>query len=217
MAKKEALIRKTLDKSKNVKYLNKKLSLRNYLTIYLENESGVKIYDRDEINQVATKFYEKLYDSEENSTVPPSEPSIQLEELAEFCPFLSSEVEMVVNRLKKEKAPGRDGIRNEHIKAGGRILIEALTITLFNKIMDSNSIPTEWKHSDIILLHKKGSRHKINNYSRISLSPTISKIFSKLLELRLRKTLEFHQPPEQAGIRQNFSTLDHLHTINQIL
>ncbi len=35
--------------------------------------------------------------------------------------------------------------------------------------------------------------------------------------MRIRNFLEIQQPPEQAGFRKNYSTLDHLHTINQII
>ncbi len=57
----------------------------------------------------------------------------------------------------------------------------------------------------------------MENYRPITLSPTIAKIFSKLIETRIQNTAKQQQPIEQAGFRKSFSTLDHLHAINQII
>ena len=43
------------------------------------------------------------------------------------------------------------------------------------------------------------------------------KIFSKIITKRVSKELDENQPPEQAGFRAGYSTIDHLQTINQIL
>ena len=45
----------------------------------------------------------------------------------------------------------------------------------------------------------------------------MSRIFSKVLTNRLKTILESEQPQEQAGFRSGFSTIDHLHTINQVI
>ena len=41
--------------------------------------------------------------------------------------------------------------------------------------------------------------------------------FSKALEKTLRPILMAQQPIEQAGFRKHYSTIDHLHTINQLI
>lgn len=56
----------------------------------------------------------------------------------------------------------------------------------YNRILKSKEIPTDWKTSDIILMFKKGKKHKIENYRTITLSSTPSKIFSKLIEQIIR-------------------------------
>ena len=69
----------------------------------------------------------------------------------------------------------------------------------------------------MILIYKKGSGHIINNYRPISLAPVVAKIFSKVLEARMRSILNEQQPREQAGFRKGFSTIDHLQVINQLI
>ena len=43
------------------------------------------------------------------------------------------------------------------------------------------------------------------------------KLFTKILQNRLKKELDAQQPREQAGFREGFSTTDHLHAINQLI
>lgn len=74
-----------------------------------------------------------------------------------------------------------------------------------------------WRLFDIILIFKKGHKYKLDNYRPISLSSIISKIFTKLIEIRFEEQLIYQQPREQAGFRKNFTTIDHLHTINQVI
>ncbi len=105
---------------------------------------------------------------------------------------------MIVKNLKNNKSPGEDKITNEHIKVRGQKLIKMLT-HLFNGMQRTSYIPKQWKYSNIIVIFKKGGRHKIENYRPISLSPTIAKIFSKLIEKRISAFVISHQPLEQAG------------------
>ena len=71
--------------------------------------------------------------------------------------------------------------------------------------------------SKIILLFKKGAKKDIKNYRPISRMVTIAKIFSSMLDFRLRGYLDFTQSPCQAGFRKVFSTTDYLHAINLLL
>jgi hypothetical protein len=59
-----------------------------------------------------------------------------------------------IARTKNGKCPGEDGIHNEYLKMGSDFLIPTIT-NLFNQILETEEIPTEWKQSTIILLHKK--------------------------------------------------------------
>ena len=42
------------------------------------------------------------------------------------------------------------------------------------------------------------------------------KVFSNILLQRMIRTLDFHQPHEQAGFRVGYSTIDHLQVVNQL-
>lgn len=54
----------------------------------------------------------------------------------------------------------------------------------------------------------------MNKYRRITLIPTIYKIFRKLIQQRIKRNIEDYQAEEQAGFRKNRSPLD---VVNQLI
>ena len=60
----------------------------------------------------------------------------------------------------------------------------------------------------IIPLHKSGSRYTTNNYRPVSLLSTISKVFEKLLYVKLEKFLSRNDviTKQQLGFRRGYST-----------
>ena len=55
------------------------------------------------------------------------------------------------------------------------------------------------------------------DYRPISLLNNIYKLFTKIITNRITRTLDENQPREQAGFRRGFSTIDHLHAVNQLI
>ena len=81
---------------------------------------------------------------------------------------------------------------------GSDLLIPTIT-NLFNQILETKEIPTEWKLSTIIRLHKKGPKDDINNYRPINLLSNLYKLFVQIKTKRMSKILDENQPVEQAG------------------
>ena len=78
-------------------------------------------------------------------------------------------------------------------------------------------MPEIWNEAIIILLHKKGDQKNISNYRPLRLLNNIYKLFTKIITNRITRTLDENQPREQAGFRRGFSTIDHLHAVNQLI
>ena len=210
--KKNDMIGRILDTTKSIKSIKKNLRLGKSWTVQLTDKAGIKHYNRDSINRIATNFFRELYREEGRIDLP----EINLKGEEKIPEFLIEEVEQITKNLKNNKANGHDRITNEQIKYGGKSLNKKLT-ELFNNILYTQTIPPEFNLSDIILIYKKGDKSDINNYRPITLSTALSKIFSKLIESRVRTQLNQQQPREQAGFRKNYSTTDHLHSINQLI
>lgn len=174
-------------------------------------KSGKIVTKRKDIIQLATDFYQSLYKSnnqeELNNTKVKSEeePSI-----------LNEEVKKSILSQEMDKTPGPDKIKNEILRGTIDEVCPLLT-KIFNEILRTGSIPSQWQEAHIILIHKKGDKEDIANYRPISLITNIYKIYSKIILNRITRTLDENQPIEQAGFRKNFSTIDHIHTIKQII
>ncbi|EYB83496.1 hypothetical protein Y032_0334g2838 [Ancylostoma ceylanicum] len=78
-------------------------------------------------------------------------------------------------------------------------------------------IPDQWKESKTLLLFKKGQWEDIANYRPISLLSVVYKTFTKILLNRIERILDDYQPVEQAGFRKNFSRMDNIQAVTQLI
>ncbi|XP_041984068.1 uncharacterized protein LOC121736750 [Aricia agestis] len=218
------IIEKYILKTGGIKKAYKELENSKDWIVKMKNNSRKQCHDRSEILSIATDYYKMLYGCE-NSTLEdsnimttdncnnlsgPSPPALNVPNI------LQVEVENAIDSLKKDKAPGPDGIDNDILKHNKETIIPILT-ELFNDILVTEIIPQQWTESNIILLHKKGDKHDIGNYRPISLMSNTYKIFAKILLNRMERTLDEQQTIEQAGFRKGYSVLDHIHVVRQIL
>lgn len=175
----------------------------------LKNSFGKDKTKRPDIISTATDYYSDLY-SKKSST-----EQIELPDSDKVPSIMQSEVEKAISTQKRDKALGPDNISNEAILETKEIITPLLT-KIFNIILETEKIPKSWTVSSIKLLHKKGNRDDIGNYRPISLMSNMYKVFSKIILNRITKTLDENQPREQAGFRNNYSTVDHIHVARQI-
>lgn len=149
---------------------------------------------------------------EEEKVITKGQRKGEKEEI-EFPKIMEWEVEDKTKTLKIGKAPGPDRIENKILT---EILKNPLT-EIFNQILKEDKTPKQWETEEIILLHRKGKISYIENYHRISLTSSICKVFIKILKNRVYKQLDLNQLEEQAGFRKKYSTIYHIHTLNQVI
>jgi len=88
-----------------------------------------------------------------------------------------SEIEEAIKKLKKNKAPGEDGIPAELLQAKSRLSAEILHRPI-NTIWEEERVPESWKKGIIIKLPKKGDPTDCNNWRGITLLNTIYKLIA---------------------------------------
>jgi len=126
------------------------------------------------------------------------------------------EVELVIEKLKRQKSPVIDQIPAELIKAGGRITRCEIHI-LVNFIWNKKELPEERKEAIIVPIYKNGDKTDCSNYRGLSVLPSMHKIVSIILLSRLTRYAEEIIGDHQCGFRRNRSDTDHIHCIRQIL
>ena len=117
--------------------------------------------------------------------------------------------------MERNKAPGNANITADVLKDGGEHIVQMFT-KMFNICINDGKLPNSWTNASVIIIYKKGDTAEINNYSQITLLPITYKVFSRVILRRMLRTLDQHQPREQAGFRSGFSTIDHIQVIMQL-
>jgi hypothetical protein len=128
----------------------------------------------------------------------------------------SSEIEIVIEKLKRYKSPGIDQIPAELIQAGGNTLRSEIH-KLINCIWNKEEMPEQWKESIIVPIYKKGNKTDCSNYRGISLLSTSYKILFNIFLSRLTPYVDEIIGDHQCGLRRNRSATDQIFCIRQIL
>ncbi|XP_023234044.1 uncharacterized protein LOC111633668 [Centruroides sculpturatus] len=103
------------------------------------------------------------------------------------CTFTPVEVSSKLAKCHNT-APGPDGVRYytwRRLDPQGHILA-----LLFNAVHRIGAIPSAWRTSTTILLHKKGSHDDVRNWRPIALANTLGKIYAACIANRLLRWCE---------------------------
>ena len=130
------------------------------------------------------------------------------------CPISEDEIKIALRNLKNKKSAGPDSLVGEFYKYAGDLLLPFLS-KFFNYIFDNGYFPNEWCVAIIQPLFKKGDPNITDNYRGISLLNICSKIYTSILNKRLQLWVSENNliGEEQAGFREDHSTMDHIFTL----
>ena len=101
-----------------------------------------------------------------------------------FSTINESYILSIINKLKNKNSSGNDEISNKLLKAIGNELSKPLTI-IINKCLLTGIFPDLLKIAKVKPLFKCGDTAQLNNYRPISLLPTISKVFERVIYSQL--------------------------------
>lgn len=114
------------------------------------------------------------------------------------------EVKEMILRQRR-KAAGADEIGNTALQNIPKRTLAYIT-RVFNGIIALRHYPPAWKRAIVVMIPKPGKlRSNPANYRPISLLPCISKIFERLLLIRMQPRLQLRE--EQFGFREGRSTV----------
>ena len=127
-----------------------------------------------------------------------------------LTPIASDEIKDIISKLNNYKA---NDISPLLLKPLSEKFSNVLCY-LFNSCILSGVFPNELKIAKVIPLYKSGNSNCMSNYRPISILPTISKFFEKLLHKRIYNFLEDNNIiyDYQFGFRQGHSTIHAVQT-----
>ena len=124
-----------------------------------------------------------------------------------FNTITESETLSIINKLKNKNSSGKDEISNKLLKSIKDEIAKPLTI-IINQSLKTGVFPDALKIAKVKPLYKKGDNFCLNNYRPISLLPTISKIFERVMFTQLYSYLNANNllSEQQYGFRSQHST-----------
>lgn len=128
------------------------------------------------------------------------------------------EFKSALNRLKKGKAPGEDGIKGEFLRGLPEDMRKEM-LTIIRLCWDEGKIPESWRTARIYPIHKAGEENLAKNYRGISLLDLGYKVLSQIITARISTWLEKGRKlrESQAGFRPGRGTRDHIFVLNALI
>ena len=156
-------------------YVNSRTKVRPGVT-ELVSSDGSAIHSDTEMATHFNEYFSSVFTCEDTTSIPTvdSTSSPLLDDSIEITP------ETVFSKLialQSNKSSGPDGWPITIIKSVSEFISVPLSI-LFNKSLNSGTLPSDWKCANVTPIHKKGARNLACNYRPVSLTS----IFSKLME-----------------------------------
>ena len=133
-------------------------------------------------------------------------PPLRQQDTKPQKPFTHTELTATLNKLKKGKAPGPDGLRQDLLLLMDTFG-EAQILDLMNTCWTTKTIPQDWKDAIACSFYKgKGDDADATNYRPIALLNTLYKIYASLIQARLSENYDQLLRSTQYGFRRGRST-----------
>ena len=121
-----------------------------------------------------------------------------------------------LRRLSAKKAPGPDGVTNEHLRHYG----PAALMVVINATWLQGDVPQEWRPTTIVPIPKAGNgKERVASYRPIALMSHVSKVVERLMLTRFSYITNLHQmsPGKLVGFRAERSVEDNIaHLVQQV-
>ena len=166
--------------------------------------NGTEISDSLYKSDVFNNYFKSVFTIEDLQNLPDKGPSPHPD--IDNITISSFGIFKLLNKLNINKATGPDHIGARILKETSSVIAPILRI-IFQRSLDTGTIPEDWKVANIVPIHKKNDRSNPVNYRPISLTCITSKIFERILASHIMQHLESNNIlyDLQHGFRQNQS------------
>jgi len=183
-------------------------------TLVINDDKGKPIFDPSMAKERWKNYFKELLNptggNDQQHSYIPTEPT------EKGCQILLSEVERAIRDSPKNKAPGLDGITTDTVKAMGNVGAKWLQ-RIFNIAWENMKVPEDWQKAIVVpIWKKKGNKRDCGTYRGISLLSHAGKMYAKILEKRLRPSVEPQLSHCQFGFRKNKGCTDAIFTLRQL-
>jgi hypothetical protein len=111
---------------------------------------------------------------------------------------------MLIKSINGNKAVGCDNIPPRYVKTAAPIIAPIIT-GLINKGISNSEFPDSLKQAEVAPIYKKADRLQKQNYRPVSILPTLSKIFEKVLASQITNFFKDTFSPHLSAFRSGYS------------
>jgi len=172
-------------------YLNRKS--KNTIIGPIKSENNCTILDDKNKSEIFNKCFGAVFVPDDGIDVEP--PKIFQGDESETLCDIEITPEIVTKKLralKTNSAPGPDGIHPRVLKECSSQLGLPFSI-LFRTSLDSGTLPSEWKQTNVCPVFKKGKKDDPKNFRPINLASVPAKVMEQILKDNIQEHLTTHQ------------------------
>ena len=138
------------------------------------------VTDKDKADTL-NKFFGSVFTKEDLTNLPESKPTKWSDgRTITDIVVTPAAIEEKLSKLDINKAYGPDGIPPIVLRELRSSLSTPLSY-LFNKSIESGTLPEEWKSANVTAIFKKGTKSEPGNYRPVSLTSVICKVFESIV------------------------------------
>lgn len=178
--------------------------------LYADKDKKVKTNGDKEKAEVLSEVYSNVFTREPVENVP----VVEKRNVPAGFPveFREDVIIKVIDKLKRNKSPGPDGLHPRIIKEMKDQLVVPLKI-LFECSFNRRHVPEEWRYANISAIFKKGDRSEPSNYRPVSLTCIICKIMESII----RESMIRHMKKHRMFSKKQFGFISGRSTVLQLL
>ena len=117
-----------------------------------------------------------------------------------------SDIFKEISSLNSKKQGTKDGIPAKCLKTACSESSSYLTKVWNEEMLNENSFPQNLKLTDVVPIFKKCDPTCAKNYRPISVLPTVSKVFERLMHDQITRYMDVHLSKHLCGYRIGFNT-----------
>ena len=133
----------------------------------------------NELNEFYCRF-----DVSNNNNMTPVHETTKTSNETDPPVLTEDEVSLVLKVCKKRKAPGPDNISGELLSECHEQLSVPMC-KIYQRSIDENKVPTQWKTSKIIPIAKKSHATQLNDFRPVALTSIVMKCLEKIMKCQL--------------------------------
>ncbi len=153
----------------------------------LRSKDGSVINDDQVMAMELNEYFTSVFTREGDSGVPQVTP--ETEDRMTTVVIRRGDIRRGIRELRKDAAPGPDGIRPILLKETEDQICVPLEI-LFRKSLREGVVPIEWRTANVTPIYKKGPKGDPGNYRPVSLTSVPGKLLEKIIKEQLMGYLE---------------------------